>query len=47
MNPEQEAEVRETMRLSKQIEERLVELGFVVEDDAIGNIGHHLAELAL
>ena len=47
MNAEGEAEVREIVRLSKQIQERLIELGFVQDDDSIGNISHHLAELAL
>jgi hypothetical protein len=51
MNPEDEAkveaEVQETLRLSRQIEERLIQLGFVGDDDAMGNIIHHLAELSL
>ena len=51
MNPEDEAkveaEVQETLRLSQQIRERLIQLGFVGDDDAMGNITHHLAELSL
>jgi hypothetical protein len=51
MNPEEkakvEAEVQETLRLSRQIKERLIQLGFVGDDDAVGNITHHLAELSL
>ena len=47
MNTEEESEVQDILRLSKQIEERLIQLGFVDDDDAMGNIIHHLAELSL
>jgi len=46
MNTEQDSEVRQVLKLSTQIKERLTELGFV-DDDAMGNIIHHLAELSV
>jgi hypothetical protein len=47
MNQEQETEVQEILKVSAQIEERLTKLGFANEDDAIGNIAHHLAEVVV
>jgi len=47
MNVEGESEVQQILELQKQIEQRLIQLGFVGDDDAMGNIIHHLAELSV
>lgn len=47
MNKENELEVQQILELQQQIEQRLIQLGFVGDDDAMGNIIHHLAELSI
>jgi hypothetical protein len=47
VNKEDELEVQQILELQQQIEQRLIQLGFVGDDDAMGNIIHHLAELSV
>lgn len=44
---EDELEVQQILELQEQIKQRLIQLGFVGNDDVVGNIEHHLAELSL
>jgi hypothetical protein len=46
MNKEPNSEVQQILVLQEQIQRRLAELGFLEEDD-VGNIAHHLAELTI
>jgi hypothetical protein len=44
---EDELDVQQILQLQEQIRQRLIQLGFVGDDDAMGNIMHHLAELSV
>jgi len=47
VNKEDEFEVQQILDLQEQIRQRLIQLGFAGDDDDMGNIKHHLAELSL
>jgi hypothetical protein len=47
VNKEDELEVQQILELQEQIKQRLIQIGFVGDDDAMGNIMHHLAELSV
>lgn len=47
MKADMESEIQQIVELQTRISKRLDQLGFVHDDDASGNIIHHLAELSV
>jgi len=47
MEIEEELEVKQILNLQEQIKEKLIQLGFVGDDDSMGSVIHHLAELSV